>query len=113
MNLSKSRYCNGIKCKKILWLNKYKQEEQEQLNNESILQNGNDIHEIARYLFGDHININYNDDLSQMLKDTDDALKNNNVIITEASFNYDNNFCSIDILKKNLQSVLCLEILHL
>lgn len=101
MNLSKSRYCNGIKCKKILWLNKYKPEDQEQLNNESILQNGNDIHEIARYLFGEHININYNDDLSQMLKDTDDALKNNNVIITEASFNYDNNFCSIDILKKN------------
>ena len=22
MNLSKSRYCEGIKCKKILWLNK-------------------------------------------------------------------------------------------
>ena len=101
MNLSKSRYCNGIKCKKILWLNKYKPEEQEQLNNESILQNGNDIHEIARYLFGEHINIKYNDDLSKMLKDTSDALKNNNVIITEASFNYNNNFCSIDILKKD------------
>ena len=101
MNLSKSRYCNGINCKKILWLNKYKPEEQEQLNNESILQNGNDIHEIARYLFGEHINIKYNDDLSQMLKDTSDALKNNNVIITEASFNYNNNFCSIDILKKD------------
>ena len=26
-NLSKSKYCKGIQCKKILWLDKYKPDE--------------------------------------------------------------------------------------
>ena len=101
MSLSKSKYCKGIQCMKMLWLEKYKPSEKEDLNNDSILQNGNDIHEIAKYLFGDHINIEFNENLDRMLDDTEKALKNENVIITEASFNYNNNFCSVDILKKN------------
>ena len=101
MSLSKSKYCKGIQCKKMLWLEKYKPDEKENLNNDSILQNGNDIHEIAKYLFGNHINIGFNEDLNKMLEDTEKALKNKNVIITEASFNYKNNFCSVDILKKD------------
>ena len=36
MNLSKSKYCQGIQCKKILWLNKYKPEERSELNNDNI-----------------------------------------------------------------------------
>lgn len=100
MNLSKSKYCNGLQCKKMLWLNKYKPEEKEQLDNDSVLENGNNVHEVARKLLGEDINIKFNEDLSQMIKDTEKALKNDNVIITEASFNYKNNFCSVDILKK-------------
>ena len=100
MNLSKSKYCNGIQCKKMLWLDKYKPEEKEEINNQVVFDNGNDVHELARKLLGDDINIAFNEDLSVMIKDTEKALKNENVIITEASFNYNNNFCSVDILKK-------------
>ena len=100
MNLSKSKYCNGVQCKKMLWLDKYKPEEKEEINNQSVFDNGNDVHEVARKLFGEDINIAFNEDLSQMIKDTEKALKNENAIITEASFNYNNNFCSVDILKK-------------
>ena len=101
MNLSKSSYCRGIQCKKILWLEKHKPEEQEQIDNEKILEQGNDIHEIARYLFGKHINIEYRENLSQMIEDTINTIESyKNIIITEASFNYKNNFCSVDILKK-------------
>lgn len=100
MNLSKSKYCNGIQCKKMLWLDKYKKEVKEDIDNEAVLDNGNDVHEVARKLLGEDINIAFNEDLSQMIKDTEKALKNENVIITEASFNYNNNFCSVDILKK-------------
>ena len=39
-------------------------------------------------------------DLNQMIEDTNKAIQNQNIIITEASFNYNNNFCSVDILKK-------------
>ena len=31
MNLSKSKYCNAVQCKKILWLNKYKSEVKEEI----------------------------------------------------------------------------------
>ena len=40
-----------------------------------------------------------------MIEETRKLLKNKPNIITEASFNYDNNFCSVDILKNNLEGV--------
>ena len=101
MNLSKSKYCQGIQCKKILWLNKYKPEEKVDINNESVLENGTRVGEIAKCLFGEYIDIDFNEDLSQMIKDTNKAIEENtNAIITEASFDYNNNFCSVDILVK-------------
>ena len=102
MNLSKSSYCRGIQCREQLWLEKHKPEEKEEINNERVLTQGNDIHEIARYLFGSHINIEYRENLSQMIEDTINTIDSyKDVIITEASFNYNHNFCSVDILKKN------------
>ena len=102
MNLSKSRYCRGIQCKKMLWLEKNKPEEKIDINNESVLEQGNIIHEVARYLFGEHINIEYTDNLNEMIKDTYRTIESyKDIVITEASFNYNNNFCSVDILIKN------------
>lgn len=100
MNLSKSKYCNGLQCKKMLWLYKNKPEEKEDVNNQSVFDNGNDVHEVARKLLGEDINIPFNGDLTQMIKDTEEVMKQEKVIITEASFSYENNFCSVDILKK-------------
>jgi len=101
MNLSKSKYCRGLQCKKMLWLEKYKPEEKIDLNNENILEQGNAVHEVAKYLFGNHINIEFSENLNQMIKDTYITIESyKDVIITEASFNYNNNFCSVDILKK-------------
>ena len=101
MNLSKSSYCRGIQCKKILWLEKNKPEEKQEQNNESAMETGNTIHEVARYLFGNHINIEYRENLSQMIEDTINTIESyKDIIITEASFTYKNNFCSADILKK-------------
>ena len=75
MNLSKSSYCRGIQCKKILWLEKNKPEEKQEQNNESTLEQGNEIHEIAKYLFKNHINIEYREDLNQMIEDTIDTIE--------------------------------------
>lgn len=101
MNLSKSKYCQGIQCEKILWLNKYKPEEKVDINNESVLENGTRVGELAKCLFGDYIDIEFNEELSMMIKDTNKAIEENtDAIITEASFNYNNNFCSVDILIK-------------
>ena len=101
MNLSKSKYINGVQCKKKLWLEQNKPEEKENIDNESIFKTGNFIHEVAKYLFDNHININFSENLNDMIKDTQYTIESyDKVVITEASFNYDNNFCSVDILKK-------------
>lgn len=101
MNLSKSKYCNAIQCKKMLWLEENKPEEKEELDKTSVMEQGNMVHEVARYLFGEHINIEYTENLNEMIKDTYCTIESyKDVIITEASFNYENNFCSIDILVK-------------
>ena len=100
MNLSKSLYCNGIQCNKILWLNKHYPEEKQEVANSSVLDNGTEVGIIAKDLFGPSTDIEFNKDLTKMIEDTKKELLKDNVIITEASFNYNNNFCSVDILKK-------------
>ncbi len=103
MNLSKSKYCWGLQCKKILWLEKNKPDVMTPEDNSSIFEQGNMVNEVARYIFGEHINIEFNEEnLSEMVKDTYITIESyKDVVITEASFNYKNNFCSVDILKKN------------
>ena len=101
MNLSKSKYCNGMQCMKMLWLLKNKPEEASEIDNDSVLDNGNMVHDLARNLFGTHELIEFNEDLSNMIADTKKALEKENNVICEASFLYNNNFCSVDILKKN------------
>ena len=105
MNLSKSRYTLGIRCKKLLWLSCYKGEEKEDLGNESVLENGNKVGDLARGLFGNYNLINYDDNYKNMIDDTKKELLNKPNIICEASFSYDGNFCSVDILKNDNNGV--------
>lgn len=100
MKLSKSKYCNGIQCRKMLWLYKNKPEEAGVPDNDSVLDNGNLVHEIARNLFDEHTLITFNEDLNVMINNTKKELLKENNVICEASFNYQNNFCSVDILVK-------------
>ena len=101
MNLSKSRYCNAFQCKKMLWLYQNKPEVAEEQDNEAVFTNGNLVGQKAKGLFGDYIDIEFNPNLTQMIEDTKKAIEENkNAIITEASFLYNHNFCSVDILKK-------------
>lgn len=102
MNLSKTKYCEGLQCKKMLWLYQNKPEVITEVCNDRIMKQGNLVHEVARYLFGNHIEINNNDNKNEMIKDTLYTIESyKDIIITEASFAYQNNFCSVDILIKN------------
>ena len=101
MYLSKSKYCEGVQCKKILWLLEHNKEEAEDVSNQSVLDNGTNVGEYAKDLFGFHIDINFSDNLKEMIRDTEKLLGIEKVVITEASFVYENNFCSVDILKKD------------
>ena len=105
MNLSKSRYTLGVRCKKLLWLSCYKGEEAEDLGNASVLENGNKVGDLARSLFGNYTLINYDGNYKNMIDDTRKELLNKPNIICEASFSYDGNFCSVDILKNDIDGV--------
>lgn len=103
-NLSKSTYCAGIQCEKILWLNKYKPECASEIENTSVLETGNEVGQLAKGLFGEYEDIPY-DYHDKMIEKAEELLKNKPNIITEASFSYDNNFCRIDILKNDENGV--------
>jgi hypothetical protein len=102
MYLSKSRYCKAVQCNKILWLDKNKPEEAVPKARESVLENGTKVGELAKKYFGKYINIEFDENLSNMIENTKISLKETPNIITEASFNFDNNFCSVDILKNDV-----------
>ena len=98
-NISKSLYCNYVQCKKLLWLKKYKPEEYIDTMNQNVLDNGNEVGDLARSYFGNYSLVRYNEALIKMIMETKEYLKQNKKIICEASFKFDNLFASIDILK--------------
>ncbi len=104
MNLSKSRYTQGVTCEKKLWLSCYKSFEAEDMGNDAVLENGNKVGELARNLFGPYTLIEYGD-FQKMIDDTKKELEKKPNIICEASFNYDGNFCSVDVLKNDPDGV--------
>ena len=101
MNLSKSKYCDGIGCNKKLWMLTYMADKAEDISNDSVFETGHEVGELAKGLFGDYYDVSFDDDLSKMIVETKMAINEGNTVITEASFLYENNFCSVDILKCN------------
>lgn len=99
--LSKSKYCKAKQCNKILWLDKFKPEEKVPTARESVLTNGTKVGELAKGLFGAYEDVEYHTDLGKMLEQTKTLLEGKPNIITEASFDYEHNFCSVDILKND------------
>ncbi|MBQ7882359.1 MAG: DUF2779 domain-containing protein [Treponema sp.] len=98
-SVSKSRYCNFIQCPKMLWLKKEKNDlYREDVVNPTLFANGNAVGDLAMGIFGDFTEVPYGD-LSEMICKTEELLKIDTKIIAEASFSYDNCFCSIDILR--------------
>lgn len=105
MYLSKSKYCKAVQCNKILWLEKNKRDVATDTSSKSVLENGTTVGELARGLFGNYTNVEYNQDKSQMIEQTEILMRQSPNIITEASFSYNNNFCSVDILKNEPDGV--------
>ena len=103
--LTKSKYCKAVQCNKKLWLDKYKPEQKIENTRESVLEDGIKVGQLAKELFGKYENIEYSYDLESMVKETARLLEKKPNVITEASFIFDNNFCSVDILKNEIDGV--------
>ena len=99
-HFSKSRYCCGVQCPKMLWLKKNMPEEfDEGVMNQAVLSAGNDVGDLAMGLFGDYTEVPYSEHLSDMIPATQKLIEEGVKNICEASFSYDGCFCSVDILK--------------
>ena len=97
--LSKSKYCNAVQCPKILWLQKHLPEEADtSLTNEALFDTGNQVGDLAMGLFGKFVEVPFGN-LSEMIKATQKLISTGEKVIAEASFSFDGNFCSVDILK--------------
>ncbi len=105
LSLSKSNYCKCVQCEKMFWLERYKPNTATPRGNESVLETGKQVGELAKGLFGEYTDISYSEDFNSRLEKTKNLLHDKSNIITEASFVFDNNFCSVDILKKDSDGV--------
>ena len=101
MNLSKSRYCKGIQCPKILWMDKYMPEKASDINNDAVFETGNKVGDLAMGYFGEFTEVSYQEDKSEMVAQTKELIDSGVENICEASFIFDGLYCAVDILHKN------------
>ncbi|MDL2220666.1 DUF2779 domain-containing protein [Eubacteriales bacterium OttesenSCG-928-N14] len=100
MYLSKSKYCLGVQCPKILWMDK-NMPEQKAEQDQSRFEAGNMVGDLAMGYFGAYTEVPFcREDKGQMLSTTQQLIEQGTPVIAEASFSYDGNFCSVDLLKK-------------
>lgn len=100
-SLSKSLYCSGVQCPKMLWLKKHRPELfDDSVMNQAVLDTGSEVGDLAMGLFGDYTEVPYGE-LSGMIRETERLLAAGERIIAEASFSCDGLFCSVDILQNN------------
>ena len=99
--LSKSKYCKGVQCPKILWLDEHRPELAEESNIDSILENGTAVGELARKYFGDYSLVHFNYDKEVMVRETSSLMRDGSECIAEASFMYAGLFCSVDLLRRD------------
>ncbi len=98
-NLSKSLYCAGVQCPRMLWLKKHHPELfDESVMNQAVLETGLEVGDLAMGLFGDFVEVPYGD-LTEMIAVTDRLLQEGVENIAEASFSWEGCFCSVDILR--------------
>lgn len=99
---SKSKFVLFQGCHKRLWLELFKKEHKEEINNQQQLINGNLIGDLAMNLFGDYYLAETPDnDLKIQADNTATAIKEEKDVICEAAFIYKNHYCAVDILVRD------------
>lgn len=113
MFLSKSKYTKGIQCAKSLWLNTYKNEVLSTPNENALAKfsTGNKIGKLAYKLFPNGIKIKFeNSSFDEKCEQTKQLLKNNQEVIYEATFCYNDILVMIDILQNTKEGLIINEV---
>ncbi|HPN86733.1 MAG TPA: DUF2779 domain-containing protein [Smithella sp.] len=103
--LSKSLYIRGLQCHKSLYLEKFHRDVKDEISAETqaSFDNGHMVGEAAQDLFPGGILVPYletEDGVKEQLRLTDEAMSNGVEVIYEASFQHDEIFVKVDILRK-------------
>ncbi len=100
-NLSKSKYCQGVQCPKMLWLEENMPDEATERASEAILANGQIVGETARNYFGEYELVDFSHNKKAMCQQTEKYIEDGVENIAEASFMCDGLYCAVDILHKD------------
>ncbi len=100
-HLSKSRFCSGVQCPKILWLRKNMPQEEDDSFEEGQFVIGHEVGNTAKPLFGSYIEVPFSESLSDMIDSTKDLIEKGEENICEASFSSKGCFCIVDILRNH------------
>ena len=101
LTLSKSRYCKGVQCPKILWMDvNMPGEFDKSVMNDSLLAAGSRAGDLAMGYFGEFSEIPFTGNKLEMAGETRRLLDAGTCVIAEASFSFDGCFCMSDILRK-------------
>ena len=98
--LSKTQYCKGVQCRKILWMDRHMRDK---FNISTIIENrfnvGNEVGTLARQCFGDYVQVQFSYDKWRMAEETKQLVKAGTSVIAEAAFTIDDLYCAVDILR--------------
>lgn len=101
IGLSKSKYCKGIQCPKILWMDMNMPEKGEDVLFESVMATGNMVGDLARHYFGEYDLVEFDFNKNIMADKTKQLMESSSENIAEAAFYIDGLYCAVDILHKN------------
>lgn len=86
--LTKSRYCKGLQCPKILWMDQHHPELGEDVASQSVLDNGTKVGELARSYFGEYELVPLNVNKAEMADKTRELMKSVDNIAEASFFDY-------------------------
>ncbi|MBR2789744.1 MAG: DUF2779 domain-containing protein [Eggerthellaceae bacterium] len=112
MYLSKSRYTSGVQCPKMLWMKQHMPEVYDpSVENQEAFRNGSMVGDLAMGYYGPYAEVPFVEgQLQEMIDETRRLLAAGTPVICEASFSFDGNFCSADILRTEADGVHLVEV---
>ena len=110
IGLSKSRYCRGLQCPKMLWMDKYMPDKAEDVLPESVMATGNMVGDLARSYYGDYDLVEFDYDKGVMVRKTQDLMAAGSENIAEAAFFIDGLYCAVDILHRDVEGYDIIEV---
>ena len=100
MYLSKSKYLKAMQCPKMLWMDMNMPEAFDYaVMDTALLTAGKEVGDLAKGCFKDFTEVPYSKIKAEMALETNRLLADEAKVIAEASFVYEGNFCSVDILR--------------